>query len=72
MTLMTMSPFNQKLWDDAKLAISKANYGVFTDYEREFCDGINNREKVLAEAGLPFRPTVKQFNFLRELARKVA
>lgn len=60
------APLNRKWWDEAKAKVMES-FDALTDYESEFVHGCYDAEVM---GGVEWNPTTKQFNFMRELARK--
>jgi hypothetical protein len=65
--ILLSAPLNRKWWDDAVYTV-RDNLDVCSDYERTFFAGVTEAQD---RGGDDWNPTVKQFNFMRELAREV-
>lgn len=68
------SQFQRKLWDNALTAclgdIGGKYVGILGDWDTEFVRDMERNTKE-RDAGECWNPTVKQFEYLRELARRL-
>lgn len=65
--ILLNAPLNRKWWNDA-VNVVRANFHLCSGYERTFFQNVTQAQDMVED---DFNPTVRQFNFMRELARKV-